>query len=94
MRLLIIATFLTILLINSGYGFKILGVFPTMARSHYITGSGLMKALAAAGNEVTVLTPFRESKPIQNYRIINVDGIIEAMEGIYFIFSNSKNLPN
>lgn len=83
MRFAIIAAFLTILQVHSGNGFKILGVFPTMAKSHYITGSSLMKALAAAEHEVTVLSPFRENKPIKNFREITVDGIIQIMEGIF-----------
>lgn len=40
-----------------------------------------MKGLAAAGHEVTVLSPFPQSKPIKNYRDIHVEGIIEVMEG-------------
>lgn len=31
---------------------KILGVFPTSSKSHYIVGSALMKALANKGHEV------------------------------------------
>lgn len=83
MRFTIIAVFLTILQVHSGNGFKILGVLPTTAKSHYITGSGLMKALAAAGHEVTVISHFRESKPIKNYREIVIDGLFELMEGIF-----------
>lgn len=82
--LIVIALFLTILQIQSGNGYKVLGVFPTMAKSHYITGNGLMKALAAAGHEVTVMSAFKESKPIKNYRGIYVGGVVEAMSGIFF----------
>lgn len=62
-------------------GYKILGVFPTMAKSHYITGSALMKGLAEAGHEVSVISPFPQSKPIKNYRDITVEGIVELMKG-------------
>lgn len=34
-------------------GAKILAVFPTSARSHYIVGSALMKELARRGHEVS-----------------------------------------
>lgn len=40
-----------------------------------------MKGLAAAGHEVTVISPFPQSKPIPNYRDVHVKGIIEVMEG-------------
>lgn len=68
-------------LLGSGNGYKILGIFPTSAPSHYITGSALMKGLAAAGHEVTVISPFPQARPLKNYRDITVDGVIEIMSG-------------
>ncbi|XP_050092818.1 UDP-glycosyltransferase UGT5-like [Anopheles aquasalis] len=53
-------------------GAKILGIFPTSARSHYIVGSALMKELARRGHEVTVINPFPQKKPLTNYRDIDV----------------------
>uniref|UniRef100_A0A2M4BJY0 UDP-glucuronosyltransferase n=2 Tax=Anopheles marajoara TaxID=58244 RepID=A0A2M4BJY0_9DIPT len=53
-------------------GAKILGIFPTSARSHYIVGSALMKELARRGHEVTVINPFPQKKPLANYRDIDV----------------------
>lgn len=75
-----------VFLCNAGYsdGYKILGVFPTMAKSHYITGSALMKGLAAAGHEVTVISPFPQAKPLKNFRDIKALGIVEKMQGIFF----------
>lgn len=55
-----------------------------MSPSHYITGSALMKGLAAAGHEVTVISPYPQAKPLKNYRDITVGGIVEKMEGMYF----------
>lgn len=52
-----------------------------MAKSHYITGSALMKGLAAAGHEVTVISPFPQTKPLKNFRDIKVQGIVEKMQG-------------
>ncbi|XP_062550717.1 UDP-glycosyltransferase UGT5-like [Armigeres subalbatus] len=54
---------------------KILGVFPTTAKSHYIVGSSLMKALASKGHEVTVISPFPQQKPLKNYRDITTTKI-------------------
>ncbi|XP_049545913.1 UDP-glycosyltransferase UGT5-like [Anopheles darlingi] len=53
-------------------GAKILGIFPTSARSHFIVGSSLMKELARRGHEVTVINPFPQKKPLPNYRDIDV----------------------
>lgn len=80
--ILVSSTVMLALLLGSGNGYKILGIFPTSAPSHYITGSALMKGLAAAGHEVTVISPFPQAKPLKNYRDITVDGIIEIMSGI------------
>lgn len=62
---------------------KILGVFPTMAKSHHIVGHSIMKALVEAGHEVTVVSPFPQKKPIKNWRDINTDELLAETEGIY-----------
>ena len=36
-------------------GYKILGVFHTMAKSHWILGSSLIKGLSNAGHEVIII---------------------------------------
>lgn len=59
--------------------YKILGIFPIVSPSHYFVGRALMKGLAADGHEVTVLSPFRENKPIANYSEIYLDGIYEKI---------------
>lgn len=59
--------------------YKILGIFPTMGRSHYITGGALMKGLAAAGHDITVISPFPQDKPVKNFRDISTDGMISLM---------------
>ncbi|XP_055316609.1 UDP-glucosyltransferase 2-like [Sitodiplosis mosellana] len=48
--------------------YKFLAVLPTTSRSHYYIGHNLMKALAEDGNEVTVISPFKQNKPINNYK--------------------------
>lgn len=62
-------------------GYKILGIFPTMSPSHYITGGALMKGLAANGHEVTVISTFPQKKPLQNFRDITTNGLLELMHG-------------
>ncbi|KAH1003158.1 hypothetical protein HUJ05_011098 [Dendroctonus ponderosae] len=74
----------TLLLILSGaLGAKILGIFPTPGRSHYILESTLMRALSDAGHQVTIVSPFHE--PYQSagngsYRQIVLTGVAEAQK--------------
>lgn len=63
--------------LNLTEGYKVLGVFPTMSKSHYILGSAIMKRLAEEGHEVTVLTPFILNKDVANMTEVLVDGIVE-----------------
>ncbi|XP_052892955.1 UDP-glycosyltransferase UGT4-like [Anopheles moucheti] len=51
---------------------KILSVFPTTSKSHWILGSSLMKELAQDGHEVTVISPFPLKKAPKNYRDVNI----------------------
>lgn len=65
--------------INESY--KILGIFHTSSKSHYIAGSALMKGLAEKGHDVTVISPFPQKKPIKNFRDVPVVGIEKVIEG-------------
>lgn len=47
--------------------YRILAVLPVPSRSHYYIGQNLMKGLAKEGHDVTVISPFKEKKPIENY---------------------------
>lgn len=51
---------------------KILCVFPSPGRSHVLVGQTLLKALAERGHEVTMVSPFKLSKPVPNYREIYI----------------------
>ncbi|XP_058123361.1 UDP-glycosyltransferase UGT5-like [Anopheles ziemanni] len=53
-------------------GARILSIFPTMSKSHWILGSALMKELALDGHEVTVISPFRLSNAPKNYRHVEI----------------------
>lgn len=52
-------------------GYKILGVFPTPEKSHWIIGHSVMKTLAKAGHSVTVISAFPLKTPMENYRDVN-----------------------
>lgn len=66
--------------------YKILGIFPSMSKSHFLVGSVLMRGLAEAGHNVTVLSPYPQSEPIlQNYRDICVQGIQEVIKSMKFV---------
>lgn len=55
-----------------GHTFKVLGIFHKTAKSHFIAGSALMKGLANAGHEVTIISNYPQSNPIKNYRDIDI----------------------
>lgn len=60
---------------------KILGVFPTPGKSHFIIGQGLMKGLAKAGHEVTVINPYPQKTPIPNYTDVSIFELLEHEKG-------------
>ncbi|XP_063244123.1 UDP-glycosyltransferase UGT5-like isoform X2 [Bacillus rossius redtenbacheri] len=51
-------------------GYRILGVFPHTAKSHFIMSGTIMRELATRGHEVVVISPFPEKNPPKNYRDI------------------------
>ncbi|ETN67850.1 glucosyl/glucuronosyl transferase [Anopheles darlingi] len=52
--------------------YRILCVYPSSGRSHVLIGQALLKGLAERGHEVTMVSPFKLSKPVSNYREIVV----------------------
>uniref|UniRef100_A0A182J7J1 UDP-glucuronosyltransferase n=1 Tax=Anopheles atroparvus TaxID=41427 RepID=A0A182J7J1_ANOAO len=58
---------------NQAKASKILGIFPTMSKSHWILGSTLMKELALNGHEVSVISPFPLSDAPANYRHVQIE---------------------
>lgn len=58
---------------------RILGVFPMGAPSHYILGNALMKGLAEAGHNVTMISPFEEKDPIKggSYKDVVLTGFLD-----------------
>lgn len=72
-------TLLSSLLISVTYiyhsqAYRILVIAHTSARSHYIAGSGIAKALVKAEHDVTIVAPFKSSEPIENFNEIFLDG--------------------
>lgn len=65
--------------INESY--KILGIFHTHSKSHYIAGGALMKGLAEKGHDVTVISPFPQEKPLKNFRDVTILGLHELIDG-------------
>ena len=54
-------------------GYRILGVFPTQCKSHWIIGHSVMKSLAKAGHSVTIISPFPLKTSIENYHDVSLD---------------------
>lgn len=51
--------------------FRILGIFPITAKSHYSCNHAIMKSLHAAGHHITMISPFPSEKNIENFTYIN-----------------------
>lgn len=49
---------------------KILCIFHTMAKSHFMIGEAVAKNLLNAGHEITVISPFPQKNPLNNWRDI------------------------
>lgn len=65
---------------NSVLCYKILGILPTIAKSHYSVGKLLMRELAAEGHEVTVVAPYKAEDKPANYNEIYVDKLVERFQ--------------
>lgn len=48
-------------------GYRILGIFPFNAKSHFMMYGELMKGLAKMGHQVDVISPYPLKKPYPNY---------------------------
>lgn len=57
-------------------GARILGVLPSAGWSHYAIGEGIMKALARAGHDVTVIGAHRWKDAPSNYRSIELKELV------------------
>lgn len=64
--------FLIIVSLNLANSSKILIAHPSPSRSHVLGVQAIAKILAEKGHEVTHITTFPPTKPIKNYRVIDV----------------------
>lgn len=56
-------------------GMKVLGIFPHPGASHFRVFHSVMKGLAAAGHDVSVISHFPENEYISNYRNLQLSGL-------------------
>lgn len=70
-------------------GARILGIFSMASVSHYTLYSKLMKGLAEAGHDVTMVSPHRIKKLPKNgkYRDVILEGFAAEYEGKAFIIT-------
>jgi glucuronosyltransferase len=61
-------------LLGYSSGARILGIFPHVAKSHFVMSEALMKGLAATGHKVVVISHFPQETPIPNYTDISLVG--------------------
>ncbi|XP_058445384.1 UDP-glucosyltransferase 2-like [Malaya genurostris] len=57
---------------HTSSGYRILSIAVSPSRSHVIVQEALVKELARRGHQVTMVSPFPSTKPIENYREITV----------------------
>ncbi|XP_058053573.1 UDP-glycosyltransferase UGT5-like [Anopheles bellator] len=57
-------------------GYRILGINTSPSRSHVIVQDALMKELARRGHHVTMVSPYKESEQVPNYRKITMPHVI------------------
>jgi glucuronosyltransferase len=61
--------------------YKILALFPHVAKSHFVMGEALMKGLAARGHQVFVVNDFPQDHPVPNYTDISLVGFVKNAVG-------------
>uniref|UniRef100_A0A1I8PV86 UDP-glucuronosyltransferase n=1 Tax=Stomoxys calcitrans TaxID=35570 RepID=A0A1I8PV86_STOCA len=62
---------------------KILAIFPYPGPSQYLVVQPYLKALAARGHELTVISAFPQKKPLENYRDIEVPEVLKYVGDIF-----------
>lgn len=60
---------------------KILTLVPMPARSHYNLFSRLVVELAEKGHEVTIVSGFKQSKPVKNLKEIVLPDLYQNLTG-------------
>ncbi|XP_066998719.2 UDP-glycosyltransferase UGT5 [Anabrus simplex] len=70
--------------LGSGHAARILGIFPTPSISHQLPFQVIMKALAARGHQVTVISPNPQKMAIANFTDIDVSESYKFMSEMEF----------
>uniref|UniRef100_A0A182NJM0 UDP-glucuronosyltransferase n=1 Tax=Anopheles dirus TaxID=7168 RepID=A0A182NJM0_9DIPT len=74
---------------------RILGILPSVGRSHYIIGAGLMKALLDAGHDVTIVSPYAmKGAPADRHRDILLPELAAAHDVSGPDLFQYKSAPN
>lgn len=68
--------------------YKILGLFPHPGASHFQFFEPVLKGLAAAGHEVTVVSHFPNANPPANYTDIPLEGMKSLSDSVSFEVSD------
>ncbi|KAF5304917.1 hypothetical protein FQR65_LT00801 [Abscondita terminalis] len=69
-----------LIIITNGYCARILGIFNIPSQSHHILGEILLKALAAKGHQVTMLSPFPSKITPPNYEQILTPDLVKIKD--------------
>lgn len=77
MKLLV---FLIVQVVSHASCHKILGVFPFGAKSHYVIGEAVMRALHEAGHEVTMISVYELNEPMPMYNQIKIEDLNKRMK--------------
>lgn len=72
-------------------GLRILGLFPHPGHSHFFVFQPVLRALADAGHDVTVVSRFPEKNPPPNYKDLTLTGMHELVNGINLEVSYVNN---
>ncbi|BFF90232.1 UDP-glucuronosyltransferase 2A3 [Drosophila madeirensis] len=71
--------FVLLLLAHQAHGYSYLMVLHTASKSHHTVGAALSKGLLAAGHEVTLISAFPQTKPLEKLIDVNTPNTINAM---------------
>lgn len=78
------------LVCDQAWSYRILGLFPHPGASHFHFFEPVLKGLAAAGHEVTVVSHFPKDNPPPNYVDIPLEGMKLLSDSVSFEVSIGK----
>ncbi|XP_058834665.1 UDP-glucosyltransferase 2-like [Topomyia yanbarensis] len=76
----VICTFCPLVLFGFAETSRILCIDPSPGKSHVLVAQALLKGLAERGHEITMVSPFKLSKPVKNFReiVVPLDDFISS----------------